>query len=414
MLKRDSSSVFIRAPDIVETRHTYVMRLEDRITRRRQRGGTRRRLVRDLSALDPTAHPDEPTGRGPTLERILDHLDPIFDGDLPPNAHIYGPKGAGKSAVVTTLFEHLSRVVPSQQSVIYTTTRTAGAPTTSFAYIDARDASTEFALLHATLDALSEESIPSQGVGVEALRDRLARRVSYDERAVVAVDHVGEPETYEAMTAIEALEAVSPNFSVLTVGRTPLDGETAERIQSVSVPKYERHSLVDILVARASDGVARNALTHEVTSNVAAWADGDAHDALSALYGATTLAATDGADTIGAEYVDAGMDAVPEDGCSLGRVFALPDSRHHVLRAFVELDDEDTASVSAATEAIASTPTVSLSEATIRRVLYELSDLGIVRRVSERDSTDGPGRPATRPIPNFSTLAFRGLIDTNH
>lgn len=130
------------------------MRLEDRITRRRRRGQTRR-VVRDLSALDPTGHPEEPTGRGSTLERILDVLDPIFDGALPPHAHISGPKGVGKSAVVTSLFDHLSRALPSRQSAIYTSTRTAGTPTTSFAYVDARSASTDFALLHTTLDTLS-------------------------------------------------------------------------------------------------------------------------------------------------------------------------------------------------------------------------------------------------------------------
>ncbi|MCO8266137.1 ATP-binding protein, partial [Haloferax sp. AB510] len=131
----------------------------------------------------------------------------------------------------------------------------------------------------------------------------------------------------------------------------------------------------------------------------------------SALYGAATLAAADGADALDTEYVCAGIDAVPDDGCSLGRVFALPESRRRVLRAFVALDDEETASVSTATENVAASPRVSLSPATIRRVLYELSDLGIVRRVSDGDSTDGPGRPATRPVPNFSTLAFRGLDD---
>ncbi|CQR49960.1 MULTISPECIES: Cdc6/Cdc18 family protein [Haloferax] len=393
------------------------MRLEDRITRRRRRGGKRPRLVRDLSALDPTAHPDEPTGRGPTLERILDHLDPVFDGDLPPDAHVHGPKGVGKSAVVATLFEHLASALPSRRSVIHTTTRTAATPTTSFAYVDSRDAPTEFALLHAALDALCEEAVPSQGVGVEALRERLTERVGHDEHAVVAVDHVGEPETYSAATAVETLSSVSPHVSVLTVGRDPRDdaragGDTgATDAPSIAVSAYERHSLVDILVARASDGVTRNALPHEATREVAEWADGDAHDALSALYGAATLAAADGAETIDTEYVCAGIDAVPDDGCSLGRVFALPESRRRVLRAFVALDDEATASVSAATEHIAASPRVSLSPATVRRVLYELSDLGIVRRVSDDDSTDGPGRPATRPIPNFSTLAFRGLDD---
>jgi len=397
------------------------MRLEDRITRRRRRGGKRRRLVRDLSALDPTAHPREPTGRGPTLERILDHLDPVFDGELPPVAHVHGPKGVGKSAVVAALFEHLASALPARRSVIHTATRTAATPTTSFAYVDARDAPTEFALLHAALETLSKESVPSQGVGVEALRERLTARVAHDEHAVVAVDHVGEPETVSAATAVETLSSVSPHVSVLTVGRDPRSDATeagddddvtdATDAASIAVSAYERHSLVDILVARASDGVAHNALPHEATREVAEWADGDAHDALSALYGAATLAAADGADTIDTEYVCAGIDAVPDDGCSLGRVFALPESRRRVLRAFVALDDEETASVSTATEHIAASPRVSLSPATVRRVLYELSDLGIVRRVSDSDSTDGPGRPATRPVPNFSTLAFRGLDD---
>ena len=387
------------------------MRLEDRITRRRRRGETRR-VVRDLNPLDPTTHPEEPTGRGSTLERILDVLDPVFDGKLPPHAHIHGPKGVGKSAVVTSLFEQLSRAIPSQQTVIYTSTRTDATPTTSFAYVDARGASTEFALLHATLDAVTEEPVPSQGVGMESLRERLDNRLSHDERAVVAVDHVGEPETYAATTAIDLLDDVSPHFSVLTVGRTPVERDGTD-VESIEVQPYKRHDLVDILVERASDGIARNALTHEATTELAAWADGNAHDALSALYGAARLAAADGADRLDTEFVADGIDAVPDDGCSLGRVFALPNSHLKVVRAFVSLDDSQTASVSDATDGIASAPSVSLSETTIRRIIYELSDLGIVRRVSGEVEADGPGRPATRPIPNFSTLTFRGLDDVD-
>lgn len=385
------------------------MRLEDRITRRRRRGQTRR-VVRDLSALDPTGHPEEPTGRGSTLERILDVLDPIFDGALPPHAHISGPKGVGKSAVVTSLFDHLSRALPSRQSAIYTSTRTAGTPTTSFAYVDARSASTDFALLHTTLDTLTEESVPSQGVSIESLRERLAGRLAHDDRAVVAVDHVGEPETYAASTAIDLFDEVSPHVSVVTVGRTPFGGVDSD-VESVEVPPYERHDLVDILVERASSGISRNALTHEATTEVAAWADGDAHDALSALYGAARLAAADGADRLDPEYVTGGIDAVPDDGCSLGRVFALSGSHQRILRAFVSVDDSEKTSVSDATEAIAASPSVSLSATTIRRLIYELSDLGLVRRVPVEMTTSGPGRPATRPVPNFSTLTFRGLDD---
>lgn len=114
-------------------------------------------------------------------------------------------------------------------------------------------------------------------------------------------------------------------------------------------------------------------------------------------------------DTIDTEYACTGINAVPDDGCLLGRVFAFPESRRCALRAFIVLDDEETASVPTATEHIAVSPRVSLSPAAVRCVLYELPDLGIAHRVSDSDPTDGPGRPATRPVPNFSTLALRGL-----
>ncbi|SEL75573.1 Cdc6/Cdc18 family protein [Haloferax larsenii] len=384
------------------------MRLEDRIARRRNRGESRRRIVRDVTVLNPTVHPDEPTGRGPTLEMLLDHLDPVFDGSLPTHAYVHGPKGAGKSALVTSLFDHISRAIPSPQSVIYTTTRAVQPPTISFSYVDARAAQTEFTLLHAVLDDLSEEEVPSQGVGVESLRSRLVDRLTHDNRAVVAVDHVGEPMTYSAETAIETLADASPHVSVVTVGRDERPALEAD-VTDIEIPAYERHALADVLAERGSDAITRTALTHDVTNTIADWADGDAHDALSALYGAATLAAADEADAIEPEYVTAGIDAVPEDGCSLGRVFALSENRRQVLRAFVELDDDECESVTSATEAIAAHPSVSLSQTTVRRVLYELSDLGIVRRVAVAETTDGPGRPATRPVPNFSTLVFRGI-----
>jgi len=37
-------------------------------------------------------HVAEPADRGPFLERLLDHLDPVFEGDLPDNAYVWGPR----------------------------------------------------------------------------------------------------------------------------------------------------------------------------------------------------------------------------------------------------------------------------------------------------------------------------------
>nr|WP_231896133.1 hypothetical protein [Haloferax sp. BAB-2207] len=70
------------------------MDIEARIQRRQRRDGEPRLLV-DYDSLSPVAHTDDPVNCGPVLERLLDYLDPVFDGHLPPNAYVYGPKGRG-------------------------------------------------------------------------------------------------------------------------------------------------------------------------------------------------------------------------------------------------------------------------------------------------------------------------------
>ncbi|MDS0292764.1 Cdc6/Cdc18 family protein [Halogeometricum luteum] len=385
------------------------MRLTDRIDRRRRRGDGSRHPVRDLSALDPTHHLDEPVGRGPTLERLLDRLDPAFDGRLPENLYVHGPKGAGKSAAVSALFAHLAATAPGRRGAIRTTTRATAPAVTEFAAVDARAAPTEFALLRAVLAAVADGSVPEQGVGTAALRDRLRAELDPSRRVVVAVDHVGEPGTPDLPAVDAAFDPVAEALSYVAVGRDAPDSTREVAGATAEIPAYERHALVDVLTERASDGLARDALGHETVSEVAAWADGDAHDGLAALFGAAAVAVDDGAARIGPAHVAAGRDAVPADCCSLGRVFALSASRRRVLASLVSLDPADRSSVTAAADAVAADSSVGLSAATVKRVLYELAESGLVRRVETAADGDGPGRPPTRPEPNFPTLAFERL-----
>ncbi|QIB74246.1 AAA family ATPase [Halogeometricum borinquense] len=381
------------------------MRLTDRIDRRRRRGDGTHRLVRDLSALNPTHHLTEPVGRGPTLERLLDRLDPAFDGRLPESFCVVGPKGAGKSAVVAALFEHLAATAPTQHGAIQTTTRAATSAVTEFAAVDARAADSEFALLRAVLAAVADDAVPERGVGTAALRDRLRDELDRSRRLVVAVDHVGESKTVTLETLDSTFEEMSSALSYVAVGRAFPDAH----VESVEVPRYERHALVDVLTGRASDGLVRDGIDHETVSEVAAWADGDAHDGLAALFSAAVTATDEGATRIDSSHVTAGCDAVPKGGCSLGRVFALPASRRRVLAVLASLDPADCSSVTVAADAIAAHPSVDLSAATVKRVLYELADDGIVRRVDTGLGDDGPGRPPTRPEPNFPTTVFDRL-----
>ncbi|WP_101297401.1 Cdc6/Cdc18 family protein [Halegenticoccus soli] len=383
------------------------MNLRERIARR-QRTDSAPRLVHDYDAVNPVVHPEEPTGRGPVLEQLLDHLEPALEDVLPPNLYVWGPKGGGKSAVVSALFNHLSEMTRGSRSAILTTTRATPPHPTEFVYVDARAAKSDFGLYHAVLDALVEETVPEQGVGTAQLRARLGDELrERDRRAVVAVDHVGEPETHSLRAVDDLLSEASDHVSWLVIGRDP-PGDVGCDAPAVRVPPYRHHALVDVLTGRVSTGLARHALTHEQVREIAEWADGDAHDALAAVFGATDEAMRAGHESVLPADVDVGTAAVPRPCVSLGRVLALPPNRQRVLRRLLDLDDDGLGSVQGAAEAIAASPDVDLSASTVKRLLYEMAENGVMRRVTMDDAT-GIGRPPSRLEPRFPTLVFRRL-----
>jgi Cdc6-like AAA superfamily ATPase len=392
------------------------MDLDERIERRR-RGESERALVRDFDVLSPVTHLAEPNGRGPVLERLLDVLDPTFDGDLPDDAYVWGPKGAGKSAVVSALFGLLSEQNNRRRSTILTTTRAVAPPTTVFVYVDARYATSEFALYHDILDSIVEESVPEGGIGTADLRDRLNDELAGSTQVVVAVDHLNEFDTFSTARVAELLDMSSVAY--VAIGRDPpaSASESDETIgvdvdETVEVPRYEPHALVDLLTQRASLGLARGALSHPDIREVASWADGDAHDALAAVFGAADHALERGADRLTTADLEPGMEAVPWQSVSLGRVLALPENRQRILLRLLDLDAAAVSSVTAATDALTADPRVGLSATTVKRVLYELAEAGIVKRV-ETEGDSGLGRPPSRLEPQFPTRVFRRLVDVS-
>ena len=385
------------------------MDLRERVARR-QRREEAAGLVVDARALSPAAHPEEPTDRGRVLERLLDALDPVFAGELPPDTYVHGPRGSGKTAVVRSLVEHLARHVAVAPDRIATTTRAGGAGTPAFVYVDGRRATSEFQLLRAVLESLVDEAVPGGGVRTDELGRRLADVLGRPGRtAVVAVDHCNEARTPDVADVQSLLGPVDDAVAWLCVGTTPPDELSAQPPRTVPVPAYERHALADVLSARASRGLDSGAITHERLRRIAAWADGDAHDALAALFGAATLAAADGADRVRSADVDAAAEAVHPEGVPVGLVRALPANRQAILGAFVDLDEQ--AAVGATARTIAARPDVDLSAGTVERFLYELADWGVLERVAVEDARSEQGRPPSRVLPRFPTVVFRQLHD---
>jgi Cdc6-like AAA superfamily ATPase len=388
------------------------MDLDERI-RRRQRRDAGPRLVRDYESLSPVAHVEEPSDRGPVFERLLDHLDPVFEGNLPPNAYLHGPFGSGKSAVVTSLFEHLSRLPTETRPVIHTSTRAAAPMSPGFVYVDMRTATTEFAFYRSVLDALVEESIPEHGVSTEEIRRRLHSRLGASRTGVVvAVDHVAAADRNDRYDLVDLFAGLPSNVSWLAVGRT--DPERTDLVEytarTVRVERYRRQTLVDVLMRRSSMGLAQQALDHRRARDIAAWADGNAHDALAVLFAAADRADRADRTRVTEADVAAAVGEMPRPSVSLGRVLALPANERLVLRALVDLDDDDRVSVVATTEAISTDPRVDLSPGTVKRFLYEMAEAGVVERV-QSETRAGKGRPPSRVELRFPPTVFRRLYD---
>jgi Cdc6-like AAA superfamily ATPase len=388
------------------------MDLDKRI-KRRQNQVDAPQLVRDYDALSPVTHLDEPAGRGPVFEQLLDHLDPVFDGELPPNGYVYGPFGSGKSAVAGSLFARLSRVATKARSMIHTSTRHSVPQLPYFVAVDLREASGQFAFYHSILDSLADEPIPEHGISTDELREQLHVRLEQSRvGGVVLVDHIGEPTTLDASSLVDLLAGLPSNMSWLGVSRRvpeemPLTEYTAT---SIRIEPYQTQMLVDVLMTRASAGLAEQQFSYERARQIANWADGNAHDALAALFIAADRADQDSRQQITASDVSNALDSIPNPSVSLSWVLTLHPNKQAVLRELVDLTPSDRNSVSKTTELISDAKGIDLTQGTIKRFLYELAESGILRRV-ETGEQETKGRPPSRLEIPFPAAAFRRLYD---
>lgn len=383
------------------------MDLAERIARRRTRR-TENRLVVDWDALNPAVHPpQDPVGREALFEALLDRLDPLFDGGLPRNMYVWGPRGSGKSAIVTHLLSTLKQELSSQRP-LYTATRgESGLSGTRFVYLDARRATSRFQLYRQVLDELRAETIPRRGVSTDELRDAIESELATAEGMLVAVDHVGEPDT----VTLRDLQGFFEPFETaawIGVGRTSPDGLPLPMPERhVHVPPYS-YELVDILTVRGTRGLSR-ALDHVHAQRIADWADGDAHDALAALFIAALNAEEAGETRLRDTDIDAGIEAVPPGGATLGQVLTLSENEQRVLRTLLDLPGDDERSIDAEAERVAER--TDLTSATVKRLLYELAQTGVLQRTEVSSGGQVVGRQPSMVTPNFSPTLFERLHD---
>jgi len=384
------------------------MELAERIARRRssRQGG---RIIIDRDQLSPVVHRPEPVGRGPVLEQLLDALEPVFGGELPPPVAVVGPAGSGTSAIVTALFDALNDQFSGSTRTIGTTTRAGSTgPITWFGTVDGRRVESPFSFYQAVLSVISNEPVPESGIGTDALRKRLRDRLARpNRRVIVAIDHHDEPETLDAGRARDLLAPIDEHVTIVPVGQREPDGWKGT---TVTVPAYRDHELVDVITDRASTGLAAGALDHDAVRELAGWANGNAHDALAALFGAAVLANEADAERIERSHLETARADVPEHGVHVGRALTLSETRQQVLLALTDLDATDRP-IREISTAIAARS--SLTTSTVKRFLYELADRGVIERVPLSTPDRGSGRQPSTVRPLFPTIAFRALAATS-
>jgi len=379
------------------------MDLTERIERRRNhRYGNG--LVVDWDALNPAVHTPEPVSREFVFEALLDEIDCIFDGRLPPNVYLWGPPGSGKSAIVTALVSAFQQTVSDQRRTIHTVTRADGlADSFQFTYVDGRGSGSRFKLYHHLLNYLVDDHVPQRGIGTDEIGRRLADELRGVSGMVVVVDHLCEPDTPTPTSVGEYLESFE-NVRWIGVGRERPAETSAVEIQ---VPPYT-FELIDILSTRGAHGLSQG-IDHELAKRLSEWAESNAHDALAALFGAAVEAAADGEIAIDAAHVEAGKAAVPRNGVPIGRVLTLSANKQLVLHALLDRADEDL-SIDTTAERIAER--TALSQGTVRRYIYELAQIGVLEREEQVVESGAAGRPPSVVVPQFPTLVFERLYES--
>jgi hypothetical protein len=175
--------------------------------------------------------------------------------------------------------------------------------------------------------------------------------------------------------------------------------------QRVHVPGYT-YELVDILTVRGSRGLSQT-LNHVHAQRIADWAEGDAHDTLAALFVAVLNAEADGAKRLRDEDVDAGTAAVSAGGVPIGTVMALSENEQRVLAQHIERSLDSETSIESAAELIAAQ--TELTDGTVKRLLYELAQRGVLERQGVKVGTHATGPQPSGVVPNFSERLFAAL-----
>ncbi|WP_339106181.1 orc1/cdc6 family replication initiation protein [Haloterrigena salinisoli] len=378
-------------------------------------------IFRNRDALREDYQPEEIVGRDDELQQYISALQPVINGDQPPNVFLYGKAGVGKTACTRYLLSEL-KTDATEYDIDLTTIRT-----------NCEDLSTSYQV---AIQLINELRDPDDQLKPTGYPRRQVNEWLWDEldsiggTIIIVFDEVDHIEDDSILYQIPRARA-NGNLTESKVGIIGISNDfkfresLSSKVQSslcekeLQFPAYNANELRDILRQRADIAFYDNVVPEGVIAKCAAFGAkdaGDARQSLDLLMEAGDIAVEQGAEEVTETHVDEARASLERSRIVDG-VAGLTQQGHLVLYALVMLHEEGETPTRARTiqdryeivcERAATDPLVPRR---MRDHLNELAMLGIASRV-ERNKGEVGGRYYEYSLDTSPDLLLEALDET--
>ena len=260
---------------------------------------TDQNVIRDGTVFDDDHLPSSIVGRNRHMNEVTDALAPIQDGFRAENCFLFGPSGVGKTTVAKAAVREL------RQEVLEV----------PYAYVNCWQDYTR----NAVLEQISRDLVgaaPPRSASTGRLIDRITADLNGP--GVVILDEVDQLRENKVLYDLHEIRGLS--WIGIANREVDLLADLDERVTSrisvayrVNFDTYGEDAITEILSRRAREGLGPNAVGEDVLARIARLSEGDARQAIAALWVAARMASREGLSAIPGRLVeDAVADAERE------------------------------------------------------------------------------------------------------
>ena len=363
--------------------------------------------------------------RDTEVEAIMFNLVEALKGNVPSNMIIYGPSGAGKTAVINFICRQLEK--KGRQIGRYVNP----------VYVNCRKIDTQYRVLahlgNSLLEEYEQEDIPFTGWPTDRVFSELVKRMNLKGGVHVLVldeiDHLVKKSGDDLLYNLTNLNAELDEARCSIIGISNdlkftgyLDSRVRSRLgqEDLVFKPYNAQQLQDILTERAEVGILANVLSEAVIrlcSALAAQEHGDARRALNLLRVSTEKAEQSGDVVVLERHVRMAQNQIECDQITPA-IAALPSQQKLVLFSILQIEHQGLRNIATGEiyeiykQACKHFGNNILTQRRLTTLLSELDTLGIVTAKTISRGRYGRTKQVNSCIPN-SIDAVKIMIDAD-